>query len=204
MPLYYYEGVPIVAPLTIESNEPFFSSDTLNLNNQRVSQGVQRWELSFNILFKDDEQDFLINSVANNATFKTMIMPQLRPVDSKVTAVATLTVSAAAAANQASKNVTSSESGTLVPRGSFIKFANHKKLYMLKNDVITNGGVAVNAQLYPRLTTAVAAATACQHPGSTIKPVLSYYTSVESLKGITYEDGVLVNPGLISIIEAIG
>jgi len=41
------------------------------------------------------------------------------------------------------------------------------------------------------------------HAGSSVKPNLQYYRDLETLQGITYEDGVLVNPGTIKLLEAL-
>ena len=50
MKKYQFESYDIVAPFTIASNEPMFDTDSISLKKQRSSQGVQRWELSFNII----------------------------------------------------------------------------------------------------------------------------------------------------------
>jgi len=85
---YYYEGYEILAPLTIASNEPMFDSDTVSLRKQRSSQNAQRWELSFSIL-TTSPADALI-SITGFDTVKTMTMPQLTDVDSRIGAPATV------------------------------------------------------------------------------------------------------------------
>jgi hypothetical protein len=200
MTVYYFEGSPIVAPLTIVSNEPVFSSDTISLKQQRASQGAQRWELSFQIQTRDIEEDYFVAMVTGINDAKSMVMPQLLAVDNKVT-VTRQGVSAAAAANAFSVNINFNESAFL-PKGSFISFANHSKLYMVTANIqTTESNVAV--PIYPSLRSAVTSGTAVFNPGSTIKPSLQYYRDLETLQGITYEDGVLVNPGTIKLIEAL-
>jgi len=85
---YYYEGYEILAPLTITSNEPMFDADTISLKKQRSSQGAQRWELSFNVV-TPSPADALI-SIASFDTVKTMTMPQLTDVDSRLGGPATI------------------------------------------------------------------------------------------------------------------
>ena len=85
---YYYEGYEILAPLTIASNEPMFDADTISLKKQRSTQGAQRWELSFGVV-TDSPADALI-SIASFDTVKTMTMPQLNDVNSRIGASATV------------------------------------------------------------------------------------------------------------------
>ena len=200
MTVYYFEGSPIVAPLTIESNEPIFASDTISLKQQRASQGAQRWELSFQIQTKDIEEDYFVAMVTGITQAKTMTMPQLLSVDKKVTVTAN-GVPSATAIGASTVSIGFNQTGFL-PKGSFIKFSNHSKLYMVTSNITTSIN-PVSVPIYPSLRVAVTTSHLVYHPGSTIKPALSYYRDLETLQGITYEDGVLVNPGTIKLIEAL-
>jgi hypothetical protein len=86
---YYYEGYEILTPLTISSNEPMFDIDTISLQKQRSSQGVQRWELSFEILTQDPAA--ALTSIVNFDVAKTMTMPQLNDVNDNLPIAATTT-----------------------------------------------------------------------------------------------------------------
>ncbi len=201
MTVYYFEGSPIVAPLTIESNEPVFVADTVNLKQQRASQSAQRWELSFQIQTKDIEEDYFVGIVTNINTAKTMVMPQLLAVDKKVT-VTTNGSANATSAGASTITVNFSAAERLLPKGSFIKFSNHSKIYMVTANVTTQT-TPVSVSIYPELKQTISAGTTVYHPGSSIKPTLQYYRDLETLQGITYEDGVLINPGTIRLIEAL-
>jgi len=200
MAVYYFEGSPIVAPLTIESNEPVFSADTISLKQQRASQGAQRWELSFQIQTKDIEEDYFVTMVTGINQAKSMIMPQLLSVDKKVT-VANTGVPSTTSAGSSSVNINFNEVAFL-PKGSFIQFSNHSKIYMVTSN-ITTALTAVAVPIYPSLRTAVTTTHIVYHAGSSVKPNLQYYRDLETLQGITYEDGVLVNPGTIKLLEAL-
>jgi hypothetical protein len=86
---YYYEGYEILTPLTISSNEPMFDIDTISLQKQRSSQGVQRWELSFEILTLDPAA--ALTSIVDFDVAKTMTMPQLNDVNDNLPIAATTT-----------------------------------------------------------------------------------------------------------------
>ena len=47
-------------PLSINSNQPEFSSDTLSLNRVVSSQGVQRWEIEAEIMPVDNTAEHLL------------------------------------------------------------------------------------------------------------------------------------------------
>lgn len=202
MTVYYFEGSPIVAPLTIESNEPVFAVDSINLKQQRASQGAQRWELSFQIQTKEIEDDYFIAMVTSASTAKTMVMPQLLSTDKKVNlSTSNGAVTSAAAIAATSVTINFSYDG-LLPKGSFIKFANHSKIYTVTSNVVTSL-LGVSVPIYPSLRAAVPSTTAVNHPKSSTKPMFQYYRDLETLQGITYEDGIIVNPGTIKLIEAL-
>jgi hypothetical protein len=130
-----------------------------------------------------------------------MIMPQLLSVDKKVT-VTTNGSSNAATRGASTVLINFSQASRLLPKGSFIKFADHAKIYMVTANVTTQT-TPVSVSIYPELRQDVSISTVVHHPGSATKPVLQYYRDLETLQGITYEDGVLVNPGTIKLIEAL-
>lgn len=202
MSVYYYRGVAIAAPLTIESNEPFFVSDTLSLRQERVFQGAQRWELSFTLKFRDDEDSYMSSIFSADNNSETMTMPQLLTVDKKASQGGVLTVATGAAVNASSVMVSASSEGYLVPKGSFVTFEGHTKVYLVREDFI-GGDTATPMLVYPNLVEPAYISDVVAHPGSAVKPQLTYYTSTETLRGVTYEDGVLIDPGTIKLIEAV-
>lgn len=82
MKKYQFESYDIIAPFTIASNEPMFDTDSISLKKQRSSQGVQRWELSFNIITSSPSS--LMSSIVDFDDVKTMTMPQLNDVNNRV------------------------------------------------------------------------------------------------------------------------
>lgn len=201
MTVYYYEGSPIVAPLTIESNEPVFVADSVSLKQQRASQGAQRWELSFQIQTRDNEEDLLIGLVTDLGSAKTMIMPQLMSVDKKNTLTAQ-GVPAATTAGVEAVTVTFSQTG-LLPKGSFISFSNHTKIYLVKSNINAVINTPISIPIYPALRSNISTSDRLYHGRSSVKPTFRYFRDLETLQGIVYEDGILVNPGTIRVIEAL-
>ena len=197
---YYYEGAKILAPLTIASNEPVYEVDTVSLTKQRASQGAQRWELSFPTASSSaTEADILVGVITGLATSTTMVMPQIPSVVAGNTAGVSLVISANVALGLSSVTIVNNG---VIKKGSFIKFSNHDKMYMVTADVAASaGGVTpVAVSLYPSLRTAVTTAHTLKTGASA---VLTYYRDIDNLAGLTFTDGLISSAGTISLIEAI-
>lgn len=196
---YYFKGAKILAPLSITSNEPVFDVDTVSLSKQRASQGAQRWELTFTTVISGaTEADMLVGMITGIATYDTMVMPQLPSVVSANTSSVVLAIDAGASAGVSSVTVVSDG---VISKGSFVKFSNHDKIYMVTDDVAA-GTVAV--PIYPKLRTAVTTSHTFLTSNPTASSVtLSYYRDVSNLRGLTFTDGVLSSTGAINLVEAI-
>jgi hypothetical protein len=105
---YYFKGAQILAPYTIVSNQPIYETESVSLAKQRASQGVQRWEISFDTLATaDNEADLLLGVIENLATADTMVMPQLPSVEKGTDSSTQLTLTLGAAVGDTSARVTS-------------------------------------------------------------------------------------------------
>ena len=77
------------------------------------------------------------------------------------------------------------------PKGAFVTGSNNK-VYMIKSDASS----VVDSNLYPTPPSGLTYSTVAN---ATIR----YYRDVSDLRGITFSDGILANPGTINIIEAL-
>ena len=207
---YYFKGAQILAPYRIVSNQPIYETDSVSLAKQRASQGVQRWEISFDTLAtSDNEVELLLGVIENLATADTMVMPQLPSVEKGTDASTNLTLTLGAAAGDTSARV---DSDGFVKKGAFFKFSNHTKLYMLTSEievsesvnqatgVITRTDLEQSFTFYPPLKTAV---TTAHTMDTGADAQLSYYRDIDNQAGITFQDGILSSTGSVSLIEAI-
>ena len=198
MAAYYYKGQQILAPFSITSNEPAFDITSVSLKTQRTSQGHQRWELSFNVQpDKDSPQDLLIDMLPEISGNSTMIMPQFSKVVDRLTAAGSITPSTTYNFGVESLILNSSGASGLIPKGAFIKFSGHDKVYIVKSDVDLTGSTAT-MDIYPRLRTSVQTSDTVGYGDAA---VITYYRSVDSATGITFTDGILANPGTINLVE---
>ena len=192
---YYFKGAKVLAPFSITSNDPVFDVDTVSLSKQRVSQGAQRWELSFSTVTSGTtEADMLVGVIDGITSAETMVMPQLPSVARLNTASASLVISAGAAAGASAVTVVSDG---IISKGSFIKFSNHTKIYMVTADVAAG---TVPVSIYPSLRSAVTVSDVV-NTGASVS--LSFYRDVSNLRGLTFTDGILSSTGTVNLVEAL-
>jgi hypothetical protein len=195
MSVYYFNGAQILAPLSIISNEPVYDVDTVSLSKQRASQGAQRWEISFNtVTTSETEADMLIGMITGIATAQTMIMPQLPSVDVANTVGSGRAITTNISAGGSS--VTVNLNGVL-SKGSFIKFSNHSKIYMVTATV--NSGITP-VLIYPSLRSSV---TTSHTMLTGTGVLLNYYRDIDNSRGISFDDGILSSTGIVSLVEAL-
>ena len=185
--------IRFAAPLTVVSNQPVFATDTLSLRRQVVSQNVQRWEIVTRLEPSNQSADFLVHSVTNghNQVFSVRMPQVYRRSDATNSAGITLTANAASNANQVQV-----QNLGFIARGEFIRFSNHSKVYMVTEDLTGNG----NLKIFPRLRQAVPIGSTVFYGSNAVLEVR--YEPDVSL-GITYTDGILSDPGTVTLVEAL-
>jgi len=202
MAVYYYKNSQILAPVSIVSNEPMFDMTTVSLKTRRASQGHQRWELSFNIQPTDNNIEEALLAGVDNLNSETMVMPQMPSVVNRFSFSGSATVSTTALANATTVSIsdTVTNSGT-IPKGYFIKFNTSDKIHIVTSDAtFDSSGTGVSVNIYPKLTEDINSGSQLLTGNSV---VFSYYKDINNQTGITFTDGVLANPGTITLLEAI-
>jgi len=202
MAVYYYKNSQILAPVSIVSNEPMFDMTTVSLKTRRASQGHQRWELSFNIQPTDNNIEEALLASVDNLNSETMVMPQMLSVVDRFSFSGAATVSTTALANATTVSIsdTVTNSGT-IPKGYFIKFNTSDKIHIVTSDAtFDSSGTGVSVNIYPKLTEDINSGSQLLTGNSV---VFSYYKDINNQTGITFTDGVLANPGTITLLEAI-
>jgi hypothetical protein len=192
-----YEGEALlarfVAPATVRSNRPIFASDTLSLKRKSSGRGAQRWEIEANLepLTTDANALFVHLVTKGESEAFPVRVPQNYGVIQKRTSISTPLASGLKGSTvvQVTQNV------GLIPMGTFIRFDNHSKIYMLEADLRNSGDM----HIFPRLQKTVTGAN-FTHRDDVIMPC-TYDTDV--VKGMVYVDGILMDNGTIKLIEAL-
>jgi len=209
MAVYYYNGAKILAPLSITSNRPIYDAETISLKKIRASQNHQRWELSFECVANDNAGDTFIDSIKDLTSSSSMPMPQIKEVEDASNLRGTALVASDVVAGDSSVPILKDNNiSGILKKGSFIKFGNYPKVYVLTDDLNMNtpdnNGQYV-AKIFPNLVLGVSVSgavgarelnygTACE---------ITYFKDVTNLQGITFSDGILANMGTINLIEAL-
>jgi hypothetical protein len=193
----YENGVVIakfVAPLTLRSNQPVFVSDTLSLKRFISRRSAQRWEINAGLEpLATNAQDLMVNLVTKGySEIVTIIVPQNHGVVKARTAVGTATATGVAG----STLITISGLSGLIPKGTFVRFSNHSKVYMTTTNVNFITGINNTINVFPPL---VSSAIGTMTYSDDVQMLCMYDTDVVS--GMVYSDGILMDTGQIRLVE---
>lgn len=178
-----------VAPVSVRSVRNVFRGDTVSLRTKAGQHGnSQRWEITTKLEPTVGDASMLLHSVTMDSfEVFAVTMPQV----ATRAPLAQTTLSAGAPAGAGSTAVTISGGAVA---GEFIRFTNHKKVYLVTG---VTGSVA---SILPGLLVAVPGGQAIES-GKNTKLWCRY--SPDSVKGMVYEDGLLMDLGEITLIEDI-
>jgi hypothetical protein len=189
-----------IAPMRVISNKPIFVSDTLSLKRTTFSRSAQRWEIETALApLVDNANDLFVNLVTKGKSETlTVLMPQNYAVTKKRTSTSTPTATAIAGASSTSgiistSDVTVSANVGLIPKGSFIKFANHNKVYMTVSNITGTGILTI----FPTLQTTVSSTVFAFKDDVILRGVYD----TDAIIGMVYTDGIMMDMGTVKIVE---
>jgi hypothetical protein len=182
-----------VAPLTVKSNQPIFSADTLSLHRKVSRRTAQRWEIETNLMpLTLTANDLFVNFVVNGHSEPMYVLiPQNMGVIKRRTSTAIVSATGAVGASV----VGISGHNGLVPKGTFIKFANHDKVYMTTTDAVA---LDSTVGIYPTLRTTLTGGQTMSYLDDVIMKGLY---DIDVISGMVFTDGILMDNGTIKIIE---
>jgi hypothetical protein len=198
-----------VAPMSVISNQPVFVSDTISLKRQVNSQGVQRWEISTRVEPTNSSADLLVHGIINGYNSVVDIqMPQpYRSLSNKTTTTSipkVIGIVEEVAPEEFIYNPIPAGSSILlvennngtIAKGEFISFSNHDKVYLVTQNTVGNSEL----KIFPPLVTEVPDDTTIKYGNNVI---LKARYDTGTVLGMTYEDGILSDPGIIGFIEVL-
>jgi hypothetical protein len=184
MSFYTFQGARIVAPVSFETDELLFVNNTLTMRQERLTFSGQRWRITFNVQ-PQGNANILVHMLNRLIDSFDFTVPQ--PDDPKLFAPLSSTTSATA-----SKGATGFQTAATLPAGRFVKFANHSKVYMVTSQT------GQSTTLYPALEAELPSGTAFNYGNNVVMRV--YYDDSQT-RGITFENGLLSNPGTVTLVE---
>ena len=181
-----------VAPIAVKSNRPVFASDTLSLSRKASRRVAQRWEIEARLEpLSFSAQDLFVNVVTKGYSEDvTIVVPQnYGSIQSRIINAYTAPIGAGSL-NSEIINVSSNVN--YIPKGTFIKFSTHNKVYMTTTNLNGNGSIGI----YPGLQEAVN--TTFTHLDDVIMHCLYDF---ETMTGMSYIDGILMDLGTVKLVE---
>ncbi len=184
-------SVVFSTPLTITSNQPVLAADTLSLRRKTMGQRGQRWEIIANICPTVGSNAYLLHSVfhGHEKTFQVR-MPQIPKLPYSNAA---LTTEAAFTKGETTLSYDRETTGDLIA-GEFICFSNRKKVYLVMAVDTENQ----EFEIFPPLIENMDVGETIYHGDK-----VTLYAKAETSTGLgmTFIDGLLMDPGTITLIE---
>ena len=181
------------APLTVRSNRPVYATDLLNLKRSigRLAP-AQRWEIETRLVPVSGTAGQLFSLLArhgHNIPIELQVPQPYGAIEflmynSKTLTATPITINSL------------SLSGTLSPEhlGCFFRLDNNGKLYII-TDISGN-----EIQVFPNLVNVPGPVTLWLNNAIRSK----FFLDTDSIAGMAYTDGVLMDNGVIKFIEALG
>jgi hypothetical protein len=188
-----WDGTKVIAkftaPLSVSSNVPVFVSDALSLKRLVSKRPTQRWEISATVEPLSFGSNDLFAMLVKSGHFGEIqiLMPQ-----NYGAVVARTTVGPGTASGSAGATSVSASSGGFIPKGTFIKFASHSKIYLSTADLAGSGSL----QIVPELRASV---SGTMYHGDDV--VGSFLLDPEVIAGMSYRDGILQDLGTLKFVE---
>ena len=184
--------VKFVAPMSVISNNPVFGMDAVSLKRYTSSQNAQRWEIQTNLMPENGTADFMVHSVMNGyQNVFDILMPQAHRLVERNTKTRNINASG----TKGNTYVNVDAVGGEIPKGTFVKFSNHDKIYMLTESLTSGSGTM---RIYPALQRDLSVVVVHHKAQDVI--MKARYDNSSSL-GITFQDGWLSDPGSVKFIE---
>jgi hypothetical protein len=179
-----------VAPMSVRSNVPVFASDTFSLTRVTSKRTAQRWEIETRLfpLSVTANDLFVLFVTKGYSSAIQIVVPQNYGSISNRTSASV--PNAVGAVNSTIIAVTGNVG--LIPKGTFIKFSSHSKIYLTTTARDGDG----NMGIFPALRMAVN--TTFTHRDDVL---MNCYIDLDTLTGMSYSDGILMDNGTIRLIE---
>ena len=191
-------GYQYVTPVSVNSNQPHFTTDTLNLKRTSAVSTAQRWEME--VQLGPDSTGTLQAALQAHRTvngfhtaFDIPIYQHHGLVASR--GVQSIDVNVATPVNSNTVEVMS-QAPVTIPAGYYIKFSNHSKVYLVTETFTLNDPTPANISIFPRLREAVTTTDTLETDGIMMRAKYD----VSDLIGYTYTRGI-VTRATVSVVE---
>jgi hypothetical protein len=204
-------------PMTVNSNQPVFSTDTLSLHRRTTVRGAQRWEISSNVeILRETAAGLFAHLVekGHHTPINVLIPQNIGVIENMREAYEDPIpryIGISQRQNSADGKATISLQNHTVEllAGTFVQFITYNssgvidpvqdtKVYMLTRPVTANNNIAY---VYPQLrkTGTVGSQSKMYYTG--VK--MPCYYDMDTIQGMVYQDGLLMDMGTVKLVEAL-
>jgi hypothetical protein len=190
-----------VAPISVISNQPISSSDTLSLKRITATPAGQRWEIETGLMPSNDTAELLVHSVEHGKHTPFYVrFPQVYLMNKVYSSNTNLAIDGNHTTADGSVVKLNKQIGNRISIGEFIQFGQIYTSNATSKVYLVTGINGYIVTITPRLQR--------DHVGGT--PViggnnvssLMYYDS-DTIIGMKYIDGVLMDMGTVKLVEAL-
>lgn len=191
-----YDGNNLIAtfvsPTTVLSNSPSFVTDSMSLKRSVSKRPAQRWEIVTQLKPQyTDANDIFVMLVTKGLTETITVSIPQNPGARKNRAGNEAVVGSGSINSSTVRLV----SENVIPKGTFIKFANHDKVYLTTSARDVSGFCTI----FPALISAVVNQVVTWKDDVKMK----VYFDDTTITGMVFDNGVLINNGEIKMVEAL-
>ena len=201
-----YEGGKViakfVAPMSVRSNRPVFVSDTLSLKRATHARSTQRWEIETKIEpFNTSGNDFMVSLITKGfSEVATVLVPQNYAVINK--RGSDEAIKATSDRDKGSAIILIKEATGVIPKGTFVRFDGHTKVYMTTLDIDIVSPPVENPSndlvVYPPIVADVIEDEEIRIADNVI--MYCHYDTNTRI-GMQYSDGILTDNGVVKMVE---
>lgn len=201
---YTWEGLDILTPMTIRSNQTVWTVEKIDKSIDRLSHPSQRWEITFSVM-TDNKGHLAFKALTGEFDKKgQIIMPTIMGSDTFDNKPLTDKVLANRAHTSGSTNIRVKHTHTSTKKvgvGAFVQFSNHTKMYSLMSAKTLGGNSAdTTLNIFPSLRKAVPLDTKVRFYDDVN---LHYWVDDSVIRGINFYDGILSGIDAITLLEAV-
>jgi hypothetical protein len=155
-----FPSSPAASDVSVQSIEPTLVSTTISLKRQVRSRGGQRWLLnvSFPPMTRAEFAPIYAFSVKQKGQYETFtyVPPTISTTRGSSGASPVVNGAVSAAATSASIDGLAASTSNILRAGDFIKFSDHTKVYMVTDDMSSDGSGTATLNFHPGAVQAIA------------------------------------------------
>lgn len=179
------------APLQLISNVPVLVGDALSLQRSVAKRTAQRWEIITGVEPLSHSSNKLFSLFARAGAYSKIQVTVPQNFGAMKQLTATAAVNAVGA--KLSSTVTITSFSGKIPAGYLVKFQGHDKIYMVVKDTVGGGQM----EIFPPLREAVSGQLIYKNV------TMECWIDTDTVKGMSFIDGILMQAESIKLIEAL-